>query len=353
MLALTANVLQNRSDGGKMLKTYKATLTISANGNAKHNDREQNITDGHVDYTKTKENSYWSWNGQGFAASEKSFYKQQYSDWIKSKNEMYIQSRHRERCITVSQLLTDARTKPKEMILQIGKVHDHVSVDMLNECFQDFRNILESYPDNFHLLNWAVHADEATPHAHIRYIMDYKDKNGNSHISQRQALKEMGFDAPIQDMPDSLRYNNPVVVFTSELREHWYNICEKHGIPIDRNADRTNQEHYKILEYKINAMTAELNKCNLYIKTQTEKISDLERELIELQNEKESLESQIQDKQLQLEELQQETQAAEEELQNIRTEYEQYEEREKERKQRHEERKAREAKALASIFTNS
>lgn len=332
---------------------YKASLTISRTGNAKHNDREQNITDGHVDPSKSNKNLYWSWNGQGFYASERSFYYDRYKDWLNHKNSIYINNRHKEKCITMNQLLTAQRTKPQEMILQVGNNRNHIQEKDLEKCLLDFLNVMDSYKENVHILNWALHADEATPHIHIRYVMDYTDKDGYAHISQRQALHCLGFDAPIQEIPDTMRYNNPSVTFTSELRDRWYNICEQNGIHIDRSVDRTTvQQHYQILQYKVNQLQKDELALRMKTEQRTLELSSLEERIQEMNEENKRLQEEIHDKESDILDLQKTRDDLMELVRQMEQERQEEEKKEIERKKRHTERKAREAEEAKNLFAS-
>lgn len=334
-----------------MSDTYKASLTISKTGKAKHNDREQNIMDGHVDQSKSKDNIYWSWNGQGFYESEKSFYHERYKDWLDQKNSVYIRNRHKEKCITMNQLLTGKRTKPQEMILQIGNNNNHVSAKDLEKCLQDFLRVMDDYKDNVHMLNWALHVDEATPHVHIRYVMDYMDEEGHAHISQRQALHSLGVDAPVQELPNTTKYNNPTVSFTSELRDRWYNICEQNGIHIDRTVDRTSvQQHYQILQYKVSQLEKDERELRMKVDQRTLELASLEEQIQKLGEENKRLQEKIKDKESEISSLQETRDDLMERILQMEQERQEEEEKEKERKKRHLERKERTAKAAHSLF---
>ena len=47
-----------------------------------------------------------------------------------------------------------------------------------------------------HILDWALHLDEGTPHIHERHVFDVVNKYGERQPKQEDALREMGFELP-------------------------------------------------------------------------------------------------------------------------------------------------------------
>lgn len=60
---------------------------------------------------------------------------------------------------------------------------------------------------HFHILDYAMHFDESTPHVHYSPLMDVKDKDGHFIIAQEKALREAGIELPDPSKPEG-RYNN-------------------------------------------------------------------------------------------------------------------------------------------------
>lgn len=103
--------------------------------------------------------------------------------------------RHPERQISVESLLHGSRTKPQEVILQIGDKDSHPDKAVFMQCVMDYLQELGKYSSHCHVLDAAVHNDEETPHCHVRMVFDYTDQDGNQRISTDRALKELGVSA--------------------------------------------------------------------------------------------------------------------------------------------------------------
>ena len=119
-----------------------------------------------------------------------------------------------------------------------------ITVVATSICGVEFYSVkeLEKFSSNIHILDYAIHADEETPHAHIRKVYDYVDEKGHECLSQVQALKALGFDCPDPEQKVD-RLNNPKVSFDAYMREKWYDICLEHDIEIERDPRDNSQGH--------------------------------------------------------------------------------------------------------------
>lgn len=234
------------------IEPYTISSHCSRMGNPQHNDREmlREFQDEHIDMSREKDNMYISYKGLSFSEAEKVYYKEHYSAWVKTHNENCLKNRHKERMFTTDQLLTRKYTRPEEIILQIGNKDHHADPDIFKACVSDYLKELEAYSSNCHILDVAIHMDEATPHCHIRRVWDYIDENGNPHISQNQALKALGFAPPDPALPTYLRKNNPKITFDSHMRERWKEICISHGLIITPEKKKETV-HSQPAQYKI------------------------------------------------------------------------------------------------------
>ena len=231
----------------------KASMHSGRTGNAKHNDRsflsgkteqEQREMAPHIDLAKTGINRTWvhgvGWNRQGepvdIAAAERSFYSDRYGAAQAAKNDRYEAQRHPERRKSTDDLYTGKQTRPEEIILQIGSKDEPVTNKVFGACLQDYIHELnqwnEEHGDHMHLLSIALHGDETSPHAHIRRVWDYETKDGPT-LGQDRALQAAGVPLPDPSKPKG-RYNNRKIKFDTMMREKWLDICEAHGLKIDR-----------------------------------------------------------------------------------------------------------------------
>lgn len=80
---------------------------------------------------------------------------------------------------TVDDLLTSSKTCPEESIYQIGTVEESVPGELLAEiAVEFFAEMEERFGSHVHILDWALHLDEGTPHIHERHVFDCKNKYG-------------------------------------------------------------------------------------------------------------------------------------------------------------------------------
>lgn len=231
----------------------KASMHSGRTGNAKHNDRsfllgktaqEQAEMAPHIDATKTGKNRIWTysagWDTPGqpvdIAAAERAFYAERYGAAQAAKNDRYTAQRHPERRKSTDDLYTGKQTRPEELILQIGSKDDPVTKKIFGACLQDYLSELnqwnEEHGGHMHILSIALHGDETSPHAHIRRCWDYETKDGPT-LGQDKALQASGVPLPDPAKPKG-RYNNRKMSFDAMMREKWLDICQAHGLQIDR-----------------------------------------------------------------------------------------------------------------------
>ena len=161
----------------------RTTTRGGRQGNAKHNDRTYLPEE-----ERPRENRY-SYVGEKnapnltFREAELRFYEGRYSKGLEARNERYKRQGHKERCKTIEDLYKGDKTCPTETIFQIGDVDKCADPETLRKCYVEYmRAILDwssKHGGHFHILDYAMHFDEKTPHVHERAIMDVKDKDGH------------------------------------------------------------------------------------------------------------------------------------------------------------------------------
>ena len=72
---------------------------------------------------------------------------------------------------------------------------------------KDIEKFKAKYGDHVHVLDWALHLDESTPHIHERHVFDCENKYGEVAPQQEKALESLGFELPDPDKPLSRRNN--------------------------------------------------------------------------------------------------------------------------------------------------
>lgn len=219
--------------------------------NPKHNDRRFDLENSeHIDAERAKRNIYWDcYRGIttsdnrntdveqdfSFEKVEQMYYTSQYSDFIFFQNERNIKNRHPERNRTVEDLLRNKKTCPEETIYQIGTIEESVSPEILLQIANNFFGEMESrFGTHVHILNWALHLDEGTPHIQERHVFDCKNQYGELCPQQEKALEELGIPLPDPTKPKG-RHNNRKQTFDAMCREMLFEICERYGLHLERD----------------------------------------------------------------------------------------------------------------------
>ena len=153
---------------------------------AKHNDRRFDVENSeHIDAERTKFNVYWDcYQGYSlpndenerarftFTEVEKAYYVEKYSDHVEGQNERNRKARHYDRVKTIDGILENNKTCPEETLLQLGNIDGTVSADVLAQISAEyFEEFNKRYGSHVHILDWALHLDEATPHIHERHVL--------------------------------------------------------------------------------------------------------------------------------------------------------------------------------------
>ena len=209
--------------------------------NVKHNDRNFDVKNSdHIDEVRTQKNVYWDCY-QGtveertltFSEVEKKFYEEHYGDHVDAQNLRNEEARHAERNRSIDDVLQNKNTCPEETLLQLGNIDKTVDAATLIKISQEyFEEFEKKFGSNIHILDWALHLDEATPHIHERHVFDAKNQYGEICPMQDKALEELGIGLPDPDKPKG-RYNNRKMTFDATCRELFLSICQKHGLEME------------------------------------------------------------------------------------------------------------------------
>ncbi len=110
---------------------------------------------------------------------EKAYYVEKYSDHVEGQNERNRKARHYDRVKTIDGILENNKTCPEETLLQLGNIDGTVSADVLAQISAEyFEEFNKRYGFHVHILDWALHLDEATPHIHERHVFDAVNQYG-------------------------------------------------------------------------------------------------------------------------------------------------------------------------------
>ena len=257
--------------------------------NPKHNDRSFNLANSeHIDPERAKGNIYWDcFHGfrstiapqdpddlaGTFSDVERQFYETHYSEFIERQNERNAKIRHTERNRSIPDLLSSRKTCPEETIYQLGTLDEHASAeDLLSVVTEFIEEFKAKYGDHVHVLDWALHLDESTPHIHERHVFDCENKYGEVAPQQEKALEALGFDLPDPDKPLSRR-NNRKISFDAACRKMLFEIAKRHGLDLEEEAEYGNRKYLEkqdfILAKQKERLVAQQSKLTL-------KVNDME-----------------------------------------------------------------------------
>ena len=260
--------------------------------NPKHNDRSFNLANSeHIDPERAKGNIYWDcFHGfrsaldpqdpddlaATFSEVEQQFYENRYSNFVESQNERNAKIRHTERNRSIPDLLSSRKTSPEETIYQLGTKDDHASSEVLLAVVTEFIEEFKArFGDHIHVLDWALHLDESTPHIHERHVFDCENKYGEVAPQQEKALEALGFDLPDPAKPLSRR-NNRKITFDAACRKMLFDIAKRHGLELEEEAEYGSRKYLEkqdfILAKQKELLSAQQNRLDEL----TLKVSDME-----------------------------------------------------------------------------
>lgn len=212
-----------------------------------HNDRRFNLENSeHIDAERTKLNLYWDcYQGYSMMADreiednlsfeeiELAFYEEHYGNYVEKQNERHLKARHPDRCKEVIDVRYNKKTCPEETLYQLGTLDKHASAEILVEIFEELKKEFEErFGSHVHIIDWALHMDESTPHIHERHVFDVTNKYGEIEPKQEEALKQLGFELPYPDKKRS-KHNNRKITFDAACRTIFLDICKRHGLELD------------------------------------------------------------------------------------------------------------------------
>ena len=245
--------------------------------NPNHNTLEQSrVNQPHIDQERIHLNQYLQYMGDGTAVGhrgggggydsrkhELERYRQLYGEGLEARNQRYRASGHRERVKTMSQVYRDPKTAPMETIFQLGKkgseTDEQTRTQVMVGAWGDvLQHLHQQYGANLIPLAASLHRDEASDHIHFRYALGAVDKFGHFAPNQSKALEAMGFDGRNPETGKKDRYHNPLVSFTDEVRETFYQACERRGVEIDREVSSGSRRQLELLDQKRGGLEREL-----------------------------------------------------------------------------------------------
>ena len=260
--------------------------------NPKHNDRSFNLANSeHIDPERVKGNIYWDcFHGfrsalapqdpddlaATFSDVERQFYESRYTTFIEGQNERNAKIRHTERNRSIPDLLSSRKTCPEETIYQLGTLDEHASAEdllkIVTEFIEEFKG---KFGEHVHVLDWALHLDESTPHIHERHVFDCENQYGEVAPQQEKALEALGFDPPDPDKPLSRR-NNRKITFDAACRKMLFEIAKRHGLDLEEEAEYGNRKYLEKQDFILAKQKEQLAAQQSKLDELTLKVNDME-----------------------------------------------------------------------------
>ncbi len=199
-----------------------------------------------------------------------------------AQNARNEKSRHTERNRTVEDLLKNKKTCPEETIFQMGTLDEHASAEDLLTVVMEFCQEFERrFGSHVHILNWALHMDEGTPHIQERHVFDARNQYGELCPQQEKALEELEIPLPHPDKPKG-KHNNRKQTFDAVCRELLFDIAEKHGLHFEREPSYGGREYLEKQDYILMKQKEKLAQQKQKLEELTLKIEDVDSLLDEV-----------------------------------------------------------------------
>ena len=260
--------------------------------NPRHNDRRFDVENSeHIDAERVQQNVYWDCyrgfrihklreNSEqtdfSFEEIERMYYYEHYADHVDAQNARNEKTRHTERNRTVEDLLKSNKTCPEESIYQIGTIEESVPPETLALIVSEFYEEFEKrFGSHIHILDWALHLDEGTPHIHERHVFDCENRYGELCPQQEKALEKLGFELPDPTKPKG-KNNNRKQVFDAVCRTLLFDISRKHGIHLEQEPSYGGRAYLEKQDYILMKQKEKLVQQEQKLEELTLKIEDVE-----------------------------------------------------------------------------
>ena len=207
---------------------------------------------------------------------ERQFYEIRYTTFIEGQNERNAKIRHTERNRSIPDLLSSRKTCPEETIYQLGTLDEHASAeDLLNIVTEFIEEFKAKFGNHVHVLDWALHLDESTPHIHERHVFDCENKYGEVAPQQEKALEALGFELPDPNKPLSRR-NNRKIAFDAACRKMLFEIAKRHGLELEEEAEYGNRKYLEKQDFILAKQKEQLAVQQNKLDELTLKVSDMD-----------------------------------------------------------------------------
>ena len=162
-------------------------------------------------------------------------------------------------------ILLDAESRKESASLPVSPVGE-IKKKRRNSC---------EIGSHVHILNWALHLDESTPHIHERHVFDCENQYGEIAPQQEKALEALGFELPEPEKPVR-RKNNRKMTFDSACRVLLFDVAKKHGLQLEEEPEYGGRAYLEKQDYIIFKQKEQLAAQEQKLEELTMKIEDVE-----------------------------------------------------------------------------
>ena len=267
--------------------------------NPKHNDRSFNLSNAeYIDSENANYNILWDcYHGftnlemrnnvelaVHFEKVERLFYLEHYDDYCLAQHERNHKNGHPERNREPDSLRLDKRTCPEESIIQIGNMDNQIPAELFFKiALEYFKEFNEMFGEYVHIIDWALHVDESTPHIHERHVFDCENQYGEIMPQQEKALEKLNIDLPFPNKAPG-KHNNRKMKFDSICRCLLIDVAKNYGVEIAEEPIYGGREYLEKQDYIRQKLNADITEQNIKLKKKeseleeiTLKISDAEQ----------------------------------------------------------------------------
>lgn len=221
---------------------------------AKHNDRNYDVSKAkNIKTDKMKNNRYVSlqsrqWYSEvnkgdygSFDEVEHDFYDKHFRKQYEATQERYRAKRNYSKLTDFDDWRKQKLHCPEETCIQIGNVDGHAKLSEMLKIGHEYLMAEKKYYKQHNIrcviLDAAFHGDEAVGHMQIRRVYSYVDNDGIEKIGQNECLKRSDLSLPYPGRPIG-KDNNYKMTVDADLRRILLDICENHGLSIEREPER-------------------------------------------------------------------------------------------------------------------
>ena len=154
-------------------------------------------------------------------------------------------------------------------------MREYVGANLAKKVTEFIEEFKAKYGTHVHVLDWALHLDESTPHIHERHVFDCENKYGEVAPQQEKALEALGFNLPDTDKPLSRR-NNRKIAFDAACRKMLFEIAKRHGLELEEEAEYGNRKYLEKQDFILAKQKEQLVAQQSKLDELTLKVSDME-----------------------------------------------------------------------------